>query len=114
MRFDDDDIRVLYHCLETIVRPHLMAGHALPTRVARTRRKLDGAYREMSARGHQNSLAAQDSITMSSVQVAQLIGRNERWVRRHAQQLGGVQHGDRWRFPRHTVEHFTEEMKPVG
>ncbi|WP_407689367.1 helix-turn-helix domain-containing protein [Mycobacterium sp. HUMS_1102779] len=103
----ETDLQCAYRCAAEVVRRRRLTGEPIPPWLNRYYVQLDTKIR-MSARGQQNSLNTDQSDTLSSMEVAQLIGRNDRWVRRHRDELGGIQQGDRWRFPRTAVEHWKE------
>jgi hypothetical protein len=69
---------------------------------------------ELSASGQHALSEPEPSDTLSTMEVASELGRNERWVRRHREQLGAVQHGDRWRYPRAAVHAYTEGANGNG
>jgi hypothetical protein len=97
--------RCAYRCAAEVVRRRRLTGEPIPPWLREHFDQLDAEIR-LSASGHGNSLDVDESNTLSSVETATIIGRTDRWVRRHPEELGGRKHGDRWRFPRATVEQY--------
>ncbi|WP_407686006.1 helix-turn-helix domain-containing protein [Mycobacterium sp. HUMS_1102779] len=105
----DYRLQCAYRCAAEAVRARQLSGAAVEPWLRWHFDDTDAAIRKhTSARGHESCWGISEPDTLSSMQVAQLIGRNDRWVRRHRDELGGIQQGDRWRFPRTAVEHWKE------
>ena len=102
MRLSSSEIRTAYWCLATMIRSR---RHDVPRPVAALYDRLDAEMR-MSARGQETSCGAEDSGTLGTVEVAELLRCPERWVRRHPELLGGHKDGDRWRYPRAAVAEY--------
>lgn len=96
------DLRAALYCAAEIVRSRQRTGQPIPEWLRRHYSQLNAAVR-VSARGHQNSCETEESDTLSTMQVAEMLRRPERWVRRHPELLGGHKDGDRWRYPRAAV-----------
>lgn len=106
---DGDQLHAAYYCAFEVVRMRRNTGQPIPPWLAKYLRELDTEIR-LSARGHQNWCTAEESETLSSVEVAEKLSKPEKWVRRHHGLLGGVKHGDRWRYSRAVVERFALEV----
>jgi hypothetical protein len=102
VRLSNSEIRTAYWCLATMIRAR---RHDVPRPVADLYDRLDAEIR-VSACGQQSSCDTQDSGTLSTMQVAEVLRRSEKWVRRHRELLGGHKDGDRWRYPRATVAEY--------
>ena len=67
----------------------------------------------MSASGQRISCDTEQPATLSTMQVAEMLCRNEKWVRRHRELLGGHKDGDRWRYSRAAVIEYARSAADV-
>ena len=74
MRLSSSEIRTAYWCLATMIRSR---RHDVPRPVADLFDRLDTEF-HVSARGHQNSCNTEESATMSTMQVAEMLRRPEK------------------------------------
>ena len=100
-----DDLRAAYFCCSEVIRSRRRTGAPIPGWLRRHYSQLDAEIRA-SARGRRNSCNAEESDTLSTMQVAEMLRRPERWVRRHRELLGAHKDGDRWRYPRAAVVEY--------
>jgi hypothetical protein len=77
MNLNGDDLRAAYYCVSEIVRSRRRTGAPIPGWLRRHYNQLDAAIR-VSGRGHKNSCDTAQSDTLSTMQVAKLLRRNER------------------------------------
>lgn len=103
MILDGENLKAAHYCAALAIQSH--RGRTVPPRIERLFRQLSAEV-ELSACGHQSWSDAGESETLSSVEVAEMVHRTERWVRRHPELLGGRKHGDRWRYSRAAVEQY--------
>lgn len=101
MNLTDAEVAAVAYALDVVVRQRASTGRGCPPEVTAVHRRIQAA---LTAPGHQNWCDGDDSSTIGTVEAARLLGRPERWVRRHTGLLGGVKNGDRWRYPRPAVE----------
>jgi hypothetical protein len=101
----DDHLRACLYCAAEVVRGRRRSGQPIPEWLRTHLERLDAEVR-VSARGHQNSCGTEESATLSPMQVAEMLRRPERWVRRHRELLGAHKDGDRWRYPRAAVAEY--------
>lgn len=102
---DGDRLKAAHYCAQEVVRRRRLTGEPIPGWLTQHYQELDVEI-GLSASGHENSCSAAKSDTLSSVEVAQKLHKPERWVRRHPELLGGIKHGDRWRYSRGAVEQY--------
>jgi hypothetical protein len=100
-----DDLRAAYYCVSEILRSRRRTGASIPGWLRRHFDQLDAEI-HLSSRGHGNSYDTEQPATLSTMQVAEMLHRNEKWVRRHRELLGGHKDGDRWRYPRAAVVEY--------
>jgi hypothetical protein len=105
MKFSDIDTQAAYHCAAAVIRSRQRSGLPIPAWLRRHYDRLNTEIR-LSARGHQNSCDTEQSVTLSTMQVAELLHRPEKWVRRHCELLGAHKDGDRWRYPRAAIVEY--------
>jgi hypothetical protein len=110
VRLSNSEIRTAYWCLAVMIRGR---RHDVPRPVADLYDRLDAEIR-VSAHGHSNSPDTGESGTLGTTQVAALLCRPEKWVRRHHELLGGHKDGDRWRYPRVVVAEYAEGSRRHG
>lgn len=105
MNLTGDELRAAYYCVSEIVRSRQRTGASIPEWLKRHYNQLDAEIRA-SAHGHESSCGTEESDTLSTMQVAELLHRNEKWVFHHREELGAHKDGDRWRYPRAAVAEY--------
>ncbi len=109
MNFTGPEIRCAYYCAAEIIRSRRRTGAPIPEWLRRHYNQLDAEIR-LSARGHQKSPGTEESDTLSTMEVAEMLRCAEKWVWRHRKLLGARKDGDRWRYPRATVVEYAQRM----
>lgn len=99
------DLRAALYCCAEVVRSRQRTGQPISDWLRRHYNQFNAEIR-LPARGHQNSCDTEESDTLSTMQVAEMLRRPERWVRRHRELLGAHKDGDRWRYPRTAVAEY--------
>ncbi len=110
LELDADD----HHALMAAIAHYCRTAPVVPASMWRTRERLDRLIRQPSAIGRQCRCARPqlaDVETIGTKLAARILGRSERWVCRHANDLGGVRVGSRsWSFDARVVREYRDHL----
>jgi hypothetical protein len=105
------EVQAAYYGLAGFIRDRKLAGRKIQPEVVDVMQRLDAHVRLSSTR-HETGSAPDEppssGVWIGSTATAQMLGRDIRWVQRHAQQLGGRRNGGRWFFPESTVIDYAQ------
>lgn len=104
------DARAAVVVLGALIRERAVGARPVPHKVRQLHSRLALIVETSSPRGHSEG----DGVTASLIGTrlaAEIVGRGERWVRRHSADLEGGLVGDRMLYPERAVREYAEVLQ---